>query len=315
MSSVPVLDWQPIIGFTNSATVLLDSIIDQNWNVSLYGTGPNNQVIKAQCVIVDNMGNNAIAYFAWGLSRFQIPAYTRRTIYLQKGQQYVNFSVTTGVLTLTFCDYDPQVPEEQNDIATNVSGINQVSGGTSVYTSWNPADKVASLVLSGGNLTVTNNSSTNYNCARALYPKAAGLVYYEMTNGAGFTAIGIANLAFNLTNNPPGDTNALGYYSDGSVSGNGLVLAALPSYGAGDVIRVAINITAARLWVSKVNENWNGSALADPAASVGGISIAYIAGALYPVICENFPGFSTTNFGASPFSGAVPSGFTSGWLQ
>ena len=189
---------------------------------------------------------------------------------------------------------------------------------------WDSATS-SNVTLSGGNLVATNTTGGSNICG-ARVPgsfKSSGKYYFEATittfiGGSG-NGVGIALASVNY-----GDMSivASGYnmvrfsngttYANGSLTGTGL-----GARSAGDVIGVAIDLDNRQSWFRVApSGNWNGSGTANPATNVGGIAIP--AGAMCP-FC-NFGGsgsaannVTTANFGASAFSGAVPSGFTAGW--
>jgi len=59
---------------------------------------------------------------------------------------------------------------------------------------------------------------------------------------------------------------------------------------------------------------WNNNPAADPVAVVGGIDLSVLIGTpMFPSIQGSGEGQLTVNFGASSFTGAVPSGYVAGW--
>lgn len=97
----------------------------------------------------------------------------------------------------------------------------------------------------------------------------------------------------------------------GSSSGHGL--GSVPS---GHVVGIAVDLSAHLIWFKDITAgtNWNGTVGADPATGTSGLTIQ--SGTFVPAVV--FTQFSsaqaTYNFGASGFTGSVPSGFASGWL-
>lgn len=81
------------------------------------------------------------------------------------------------------------------------------------------------------------------------------------------------------------------------------------------VIGVAVDFAAKLIWYRIAPAgNWNGSGTANPATATGGLNITSIAtGPLYALFSGGTSDKITSNFGDSAFSGAVPSGFTSGF--
>ena len=86
---------------------------------------------------------------------------------------------------------------------------------------------------------------------------------------------------------------------------------------AGTVVGIAVDFTNHLIWFRMApSGNWNGSGTANPATGVGGITFS--TGAMVPFVTFGGSGGAagnviTANFGASSFTGTVPSGFYSGW--
>jgi hypothetical protein len=89
----------------------------------------------------------------------------------------------------------------------------------------------------------------------------------------------------------------------------------LGTWANGTVGGIAVDLDNRKIWFRKAPAgNWNNSGTADPATNAGGVTIP--AGTMVPFVTFGAAaaGFVwTANFGASTFTGAVPSGFTSGW--
>jgi hypothetical protein len=88
----------------------------------------------------------------------------------------------------------------------------------------------------------------------------------------------------------------------------------LGARASGNVIGIATDLDNREIWFRVApSGNWNNSGTADPATNTGGITIP--AGTMVPFCTFNAsPITFAANFGASSFTGAVPSGFTSGWV-
>jgi hypothetical protein len=195
------------------------------------------------------------------------------------------------------------------------------------YAGWDPAT-AANVVLSGGNLIATNTGTTSADQGARVASgsgKTSGKFYYEVTftlyaggnnNGTGIgttasTYADMGNLA--ITGNVVYRTGLL--YANGATTG--LVLGAIAD---GDIVGIAVDLDNRKSWFRIApSGDWNAQAigLQNPATNTGGIVIP--AGTMVPfVVFGGVLGTSgnvvTANFGASAFSGTVPSGFTSGWL-
>lgn len=189
---------------------------------------------------------------------------------------------------------------------------------------WDPAT-VSNVTLSGGNLVATNTTSGNNQGVKvaSTSAKTAGKYYFEMTvtirpSIGGNTGVGVATPASTYTN--MGNNATIGsehFLSSGNIYSNGAFTGmTIGSRSAGDVIGIAIDFDNLKGWFRVAPAgNWNGSGTANPVTNTGGFTIP--GGAMAPII--TFDGSSgsgniiTANFGASAFTGAVPSGFTSGW--
>jgi hypothetical protein len=184
-------------------------------------------------------------------------------------------------------------------------------------TTWNPADKSATMTLSGGNLVATGTGAIAW--VRAVDKKTTGKFYWELTatawsnsnSGLGFCPSGLANP------NLASGAGLCAVYATGIIFVNGTNVGTLGARSAGDIIGIALDVGAQLAWFRVApSGNWNGSGTASPGTGVGGLSLTSITNVDDCPLAGFYPGTSesaTANFGDSAFSGAVPSGFTSGW--
>lgn len=187
--------------------------------------------------------------------------------------------------------------------------------GGLVPTTWNPADKNALITLSNGNLTATAPNGSTGEAVRSIFGTATGKYYWEITVGTvvgGSTmTVGVGYSTMSL-NNFPGrlDANGFGYAQSGAIWTNNNGGAAYgSSYTTADIIGIALDMAAGKIWFSK-NGTYQNSG--DP---VGGTNPAFtgLSGTIYAAAGCN-DGFSwTANFGASSFNTAAPSGYSSGF--
>lgn len=211
-----------------------------------------------------------------------------------------------------------------------MTGVLGVAAAGSSFATWAVATAV-DVAISGGDLVATNTGTTSSDQGvLATSSKSAGKFYFEITitnlaaSGLNLKtcwglAMGTATYTGIGTNADDAVTvNQLGSITcDTSASGIGN----LGQRATGDVIGIAIDFTNQRIWFRVAPSGlWNGNAAGDPATNVNGANIAALSGSLTPVC--TFGGLvgvagnvNTANFGATAFSGAVPSGFTSGWTQ
>jgi hypothetical protein len=209
--------------------------------------------------------------------------------------------------------------------ATNTAGsASATSTGVgpiiaTVVTTWNPSDKSANIILSGGNLTAGSSSGLDGAVRSTLSQPSGKKFYFEITwaigsfggdTGCGI-ATGSASLGMGATS-----TGALLAYCGSPVtiwfngSSTGVSIGAVST---SSVVCFAIDLVNSRAWARVNGGNWNGSGTANPATNTGGINIA----ALFPTNVafavmtsnNNVNPMATVNFGASGFAQTPPSGF------
>lgn len=196
----------------------------------------------------------------------------------------------------------------------NHRGYAQQTGG--VTDTINPADKNAAITLSGGNLTASY-AGAGFAAARSVNSFAAAKRYLEATSnglsGGGGGGLGIGNAAASLSNFVGANNNSIGLGSQGVILIGGAAVAG----GAGDwsaagfVGQVAVDMGAKLFWGRAAGGSWNGSGAADPATGVGGISLAVVGSPWFAMLhLFTNPDSMTLNFGATAFTGPVPSGFS-----
>jgi SPRY domain len=189
--------------------------------------------------------------------------------------------------------------------------------GTS-YTTWNANDTTGTVALSNANLTAALNSATNCG-VRANTGLGSGKYYFEVTMTTwSNTNCGIGLALSTALLGPSNSTvGSILFAASGVTYLNGSQ--ALATWGArssGDIIGIAVDLSAQLIWFRVApSGNWNGSGTANPATGTGGVSFSGIGGTLlFPAYSTGVTGqVATADFGASAFSGTVPSGFTSGW--
>lgn len=166
------------------------------------------------------------------------------------------------------------------------------------------------MTLSNGNRTVTGN-------AQILgFPATKGTkVYFEVACDtiSGFTAIGIANEAWNVQGFIYNGTNSCAFASNGFWYFNGVNVSASATYGSGDILRICYDPSAELIWGSVIHSGvastWNANALADPATGVGGNSCPGLgSGYVHPAVNPN--GVITSRFSNAQLTGPIPSGYS-----
>lgn len=98
-------------------------------------------------------------------------------------------------------------------------------GGAGIATTtWNPADKGADIVLSGGDLSVSNSTAGSWMSVRSVGAKTSGKWMYEMTvprvpaapaTGVGDVIMGVGTSASSLTTFTGGAATSYGYQGAG----------------------------------------------------------------------------------------------------
>lgn len=185
---------------------------------------------------------------------------------------------------------------------------------SNVNTYWNPFD--SNVTLSNNNLTATSTGLLSG--VRGVDRAYTGKYYFEYTATTWTSSdwLGLSNIFY-----PTAGTslpNTAYVYQTGQIRVNGAALVSLGTRANGDIIGIALDMTAKLIWFRVApSGNWNASGTANPATGTGGLDLSPIAPAgipLYPTIYLNGAGsVVTANFGDTAYSGAVPSGFTSGF--
>jgi hypothetical protein len=141
-----------------------------------------------------------------------------------------------------------------------------------------PANKGASISLSGGNLTASSSTSA-WASVKGTKPAAAGVKYFDMTVHSGtFAFIGIGMADAGVNSYAGADGNSWGWDSNGGApqkfhSGSGSTYGA--AWGAGDTVRIEVDFTAGTLtFYKQVSGEWVSQTVA----------FSGLAGLLYPMI-------------------------------
>ncbi len=210
------------------------------------------------------------------------------------------------------------------------SGNSNIAPPPITPTTFDPAT-VAAVTLSGGDLVVTNTGTTSWNQGVRVadtHAQSTGKYYFEYTiNNLAATGVnvdttwGVALTSASYSGLP----NAVNAFL---MNQAGLVFSNHASYGtpfgqraSGNIIGIAINFDNQKIWFRIApSGDWNNTPGGDPVTNAFGHTTAGLIGAMVPIV--GFGGYVgvagnviTANFGATAFSGAVPSGFTSGWPQ
>ena len=210
-----------------------------------------------------------------------------------------NISITAGVTYDSMTD----VPTLTSATAANFAVLNPlnyplVAGG------------IGNLVYSNANLTLTSTPGNSQTFAASTIAMSSGKFYceYVFTNMTSDGNIGVwlsqitnSDYWYNLS-------GCLRYYSGGTVYlGASTSVASYNSYGTNDIIGVAVDLNAGKIYFSK-NGTWQGSS--DPAAGTNpaysSLSGTYVFGFGSG---GGINGSFTANFGQRPFAYTPPTGF------
>ena len=194
---------------------------------------------------------------------------------------------------------------EDNDFSVNnLTSIDQSTDTcTTNFATWNPLFRRGTITptFSDGNLT-SDFTGGAQQFALTTFGASSGKWYAEMkwvsAHGNGATATGILDMAYTGTADPNNAvTNAFGYFGSGTKNVSGSASSYGASYGAGDIIGIALNCDDNQVTFYK-----NG-------ASQGVISI--IAGVTYGIFGSEYDGrVASLNTGSPSF--AISSGNTDG---
>jgi hypothetical protein len=223
------------------------------------------------------------------------------TIFPAWGSQYQN---SQGTVNFGATPFTCSVPSGFNSgvyIGTTGGGDNGGGGtGGGNWTTWNPSDKSSKVSLSNGNLTASRNGGVGI--VRAKIGKSSGKWYWEVKlNTATDQFVGVANSSANLN-------RTLGYNASGwsMVMDDGVKfhIGNQGSYGTmghnGDTVSVLLDMDAKQISFYK-----NCNAL--------GTAFTGLSGTIFPAWGSQYQNSQgTVNFGATPFTCSVPSGFNSG---
>ena len=192
-----------------------------------------------------------------------------------------------------------------NFTVNNLTAIDQSTDTcTNNFATWNALFRKGTLTpaFSNGNLTSTFDNGGANEFALTSFGADTGKWYAEVkwisAHGNGATATGILDMAYTGTADPNNAvTNAFGYFGSGTKNVSGSASSYGASYGAGDIIGIALNCDDNQVTFYK-----NG-------ASQGVISI--IAGVTYGIFTSDYGSkVAELNTGSPPF--AISSGNTDG---
>ena len=202
-------------------------------------------------------------------------------------------------------------------------GSGSAAGPTLTPTTWNPIDKDSNVTLSNGDLTATWASAANKG-VRSVYPIRDGQkLYCEITCDTVNGSYGVNPVAVidSLATNAEwfSVAGACGWRKDGTFSYFTAGSTTEAAYTSGTIIGFAAERSGATVKVYVHKDGTyviGGDATSTPnPATAANPNGTYTIGDALHMGCSQRDGTSvvTANFGATPFSYAVPTGFTAGW--
>lgn len=187
----------------------------------------------------------------------------------------------------------------------------------STLVTFSPALSGSAATLSNGNLSAT---FSGLGSAISTSMKSAGKWYVEgVYNVVGGISIGFGDSSITGSESTGNTSNSVGLSGgDGGMYLNSVKIGQwCSSCSNGNLVGIAIDIPNKLVWGINISrsEHWNGNVSNDPASGTGGISISGLTSTSPLSICAGTwsggqTGELTMNFGASAFTGSVPSGFT-----
>jgi hypothetical protein len=219
------------------------------------------------------------------------------------------FSVTAGAGNDSLVD-------TPTPYGTDTGAGGQVRGN---YTTWNALDRNSSGTLANGNLDWTSGTTAHYGVRGTMSPPS-GKWYFEVTASAATSGsiaygIGMANAANPLNVGAQSNTGAYILYGTSSsmeleaAGVQGSTISGGASIGTNDVIQVAYDVDASKMWVGKNNTYYDssGGSTGDPGTGANP-SFSSLLANLFPFV-EVYNSTVFANFGQRPFSYTAPSGF------
>ena len=210
------------------------------------------------------------------------------------------------------------VPRPQPQGGASDIGAFEVRSEDRTTTTWNPADKAASIDLSSGNLTFKLNANGYYG-VRSVASASTGKKYWELAANTIVSPLfgiveGIVNGAFPTNGggfNLGSTLDGIGWTGDGRIILNDAVVATIQGWQQGNVLSFALDLDNKKIWFRTNAGAWNNNPANDPATNTGGIDISTLAGGPYFPFGQGFSGRDTftANFGGSAYTHSMPSGF------
>ena len=111
-------------------------------------------------------------------------------------------------------------------------------------TTFDPAHKIG-INLTDGNLTATATSGGQVRSTSPVLDGGQVAVTFVLAIANGVTAVGLVNALYTFTGGALGvDDNSIGFYNNGTVVRNGVVLATIDPFIAADTVTISVNRTS-----------------------------------------------------------------------
>lgn len=149
---------------------------------------------------------------------------------------------------------------------------------------WNPSDKAATIVLSNSNMTAVVSANPSSESVRGTVGKSSGKSYFELYANS-ITKneyLGIANSSYPIGGYYLGqDANGWGCTASGTKVNNSTFASTGVTFASGDVIGIALDMGAGKVWWSKNNVWFSG----DPATGTSPLFTG-LSGTIFPAVSE-----------------------------
>ena len=210
---------------------------------------------------------------------------------------------------------------DSSDLGNDVSGNNNdfTSSGltaadqvpdtpTKNYCVFNAINKSSTFTLSDGNLTSTQSATSSRNSVGGtMYVGPTGKYYFEITcvTNANEIQIGVGGTIMDITSTAADQADVWWYRASGEIYGNGTEGSSgdYSTFTNGDVIQVAVDMDASKIWFGK-----NGTFVGDPAAG-SGEAFSTLPDYVTPVSNAYLAGVTTLTCGQVSFAHSAPTGF------
>ncbi len=186
------------------------------------------------------------------------------------------------------------------------------------YSTWNPSDKHANVVLSNGNMRARTTTDGGYS-VRSI-SAITGKRYFEFklfsSNGGEVTACGVGSASEPLSMYVGETTKSVGeWYPNNTIYSNGAIVANQTNTTPGtvQVYKVAVDATTRKVWIGREDEAWPNSGDpetgSNPTATLSGTDAIFSMATPFLSTSGTYVDLVSD---PSDMIGSPPSGFTAG---